>query len=360
MNTNMRRIIVLLMIGLGMVSATSLQHDNFLRILQGENSTMAPTGNSTATMSPTTGGNTTSAPSNMTSAPSSNGTSPISGAMLPPEVVEEEEDNDDMMETNSTGEVGNSTDTPDDEPIIEGPPGNIFEQDDGTEDDSAATRPPVNMSSTVCTITGGNYGFSVNPNDNSLTCDATDACQGATIVGCSKVTCGDRDCTNARIYNSGEILCKGESGCRNATIGIDSAPVDTVTCIGAAWTCYQAKIVATTTVICEDDSGEGQENANSVCGFATLTTPCLQCLGTNHGCGGGNSCKWDGGNGTGDCPLFRYGGTSCDAACPENEECPVNKTLPNGDKAPNSGARTNTALVASAVVGLFMTTFGLW
>ena len=189
--------------------------------------------------------------------------------------------------------------------------------------------------SRTCTVTGKSFGFSINRNDNSVSCEGSDACGGASISGCDKITCGDRDCTNANITDSGDVICLGESGCRNATIGTALAPVDTVTCQGASWTCYAATIYANTTIICEDNSGNGEINSNSVCGFATLSTPCLQCRGTNHGCGGGNGCKTVGGQA---CPNFLYGGETCDAACPEGDKCPVNERLPNGDKAPSSAA----------------------
>ena len=198
-----------------------------------------------------------------------------------------------------------------------------------------------------CTVTGKDWGFTINRNDNSITCDGSDACSGVSISGCDKVTCGDRDCTGTNITDSGEVICKGESGCRLATIGTAALPVDSVTCQGASWTCYQAIIFANKTVICEDNSGAGEVNAYGVCGFATLETPCLQCIGTNHGCGGGTSCKLGGE----DCPLYRYGGVTCDAACPEGQECPINTTLPNGDKAPSSGSFCLSLFLTSFLVG---------
>jgi hypothetical protein len=206
-------------------------------------------------------------------------------------------------------------------------------------------------SQTNCTVKGAGFGYTIK--DNSVVCDSSsDTCQGATISGCDTVTCGQRDCTSAIITDSRTVICKGESGCRLATIGTEANPVDRVFCEGPSWTCYQATIFANKTIVCNDNSGAG-ETLNGVCGFATLETPCLQCIGTNHGCGGGTGCKLGGEP----CPEFRYGGQTCDAVCPDGESCPMNKTLPDGSKSSGSYLDPNKTLIGFSVFGMMAMVF---
>lgn len=198
----------------------------------------------------------------------------------------------------------------------------------------------------ACSIVGGTFPKITG---NSIVCDSSDACAGANISGCASVTCGARDCASATITDSQTVLCQGESACRLATIGTIDNPVESVTCQGAGWSCYQATIFANATVVCEEtDQFDGLATA-SVCGFAVLDTPCLQCIGEdNHGCGSSNGCKWR----EEDCPEYRYGGETCASACPDGEKCEMNKTLPNAGSSATIGSQS--------LVGLIVTILSAW
>lgn len=83
--------------------------------------------------------------------------------------------------------------------------------------------------------------------------------------------------------------------------------------------------------MCDDNSGSGVVGNNGTCGFLIGDTPCLQCKGANHGCGPSTGCMWRGE----DCPVYQWGGESCDAACPADQSCPMNQTDPT---APAGGS----------------------
>mgnify|MGYP005841014961 CR=1 FL=1 len=140
-----------------------------------------------------------------------------------------------------------------------------------------------------CTVRGGsNFNNNIRISNGNIICDGTDACNNATISGCTTVTCADRDCTSATILDAETVNCEGINACYLATIGTATNPAGSVYCKGDEFTCYQSTIYANDTIVCGVDDGATAGDAsegsqNGACGFATLETPCLQCLGSNHG-----------------------------------------------------------------------------
>jgi len=198
----------------------------------------------------------------------------------------------------------------------------------------------------ACNVTGATYEAVID--GTSLTCEGTDVCKGATIVGCDTVTCGPRDCMEAIMTEVKTVNCNSESACMGATIGTAAQPATAVFCRGAEFTCYTANIFASQTIVCEDNVGIS--TAQGVCGHSKLETACLQCLGNNHGCS--ENCKLGGE----DCPTCPCGGNNCtaDVCHSVGEECVAGGGAAEAGSAEASSSAKIPVMLVSPAVGLLL------